>query len=479
MVAHERPPRRRSLGDPPENVGGSPQLSGGVRSGSLMDMSTTDLSPTTAPAPVSSVKDLAGATKADRNRAIDLYRALAMLAVSIGHWAAIVMSTDADGDLVTGNALEFAPSMSWITWILQVMPLFFVVGGFSSAMSLDSHNGRGGRPQDWVAARLRRMLAPTITLAAVWLVGLAVATAAGAGAYAAAGATAAAIPLWFLANYTIDTAIAPYVLPAFRERPGLVVGATLTVFGLIELARFADVPYLPQVNWVIGWLLFQMAGFAWRDGLLPTGRAMGAVAAGLWTAAVAAVTLGPWPTAMVHFPGLENSPTHPPTIALLLFGAAYSATAIAVAPRISSWLASHKGAWSAVVAANGVALSVYLWHFTAAVIAGAAFFAAGWLPTADVGTTAWWMQKLPLMGASAVILAAIVAMVSGTERRALLAPRAAFNGGQILMLSTAAATSAAVKAWANGSVAAATVGMTVVVIVWFGVLRPAATAEAL
>ena len=87
-----------------------------------------------------------------------------MLAVSIGHWAAIVMSTDADGDLVTGNALEFAPSMSWITWILQVMPLFFVVGGFSSAMSLDSHNGRGGRPQDWVAARLRRMLAPTTTL---------------------------------------------------------------------------------------------------------------------------------------------------------------------------------------------------------------------------------------------------------------------------------------------------------------------------
>ena len=120
-------------------------------------MSTTLLSPTTGSAPATSVKDLAGAAKADRNRAIDLYRALAMLAVSIGHWAAIVMTTDADGELVTGNALEFAPSMSWLTWILQVMPLFFVVGGFSSAMSLDSHNAKGGRPQDWVAARLRRM----------------------------------------------------------------------------------------------------------------------------------------------------------------------------------------------------------------------------------------------------------------------------------------------------------------------------------
>lgn len=442
-------------------------------------MSTTHLSPTTDSVAVASVKDLAGATKADRNRAIDLYRALAMLAVSVGHWAAIVMTTDADGDLVTGNALEFAPSMSWLTWLLQVMPLFFVVGGFSSAMSLDSHNAQRGRPQDWVAARLRRMLAPTITLAAVWLVGLAVATAAGVGAYAAAGATAAAIPLWFLANYTIDTAIAPYVLPAFRRRPGLVVGGTLGVFGLIEIARFADVAYLPHVNWVIGWLLFQMAGFAWRDGLLPTGRGMVLTASALWAGAIAAVTLGPWPTAMVHFPGLENSPTHPPTVALLLFGGAYAATAIAVAPRVSDWLARHAKAWSAVVAANGVALSVYLWHFTAAVIAGAAFFAAGWLPTAEVGTAAWWIQKLPLMGASALILAAIVAMVSGTERRALLAPRAAFNGGQILMLSTAAGTSAAVKAWANGSVAAATLGMVVLLVVWFGALRPAPVEAAL
>ncbi|MEM7288097.1 MAG: acyltransferase [Actinomycetota bacterium] len=441
-------------------------------------MTTTPPSPTTPSTPTASVKDLAGATKADRNRAIDLYRAVAMIAVSVGHWAAIVMTTDADGELVTGNALEFAPSMSWLTWILQVMPLFFVVGGFSSAMSLDSHNARGGRPQDWVAARLRRMLAPTITLAGVWLVGLAVATAAGAGAYAAAGATAAAIPLWFLANYTIDTAIAPYVLPAFRKRPVLVAGGTVTAFGFIELARFADVPYLPHVNWVIGWLLFQMAGFAWRDGLLPTGRAMAVTAAGLWAAAIAAVTLGPWPTAMVHFPGLENSPTHPPTVALLLFGAAYSATAVAVAPRVSDWLARHGGAWSAVVAANGVALSVYLWHFTAAVIAGATFFAAGWLPTADVGTAAWWIQKLPLMGASAVVLAVIVAMVSGTERRALLAPRAAFDGGQALMLATAAGTSAAVKAWANGSVAAAAVGMTVVLVIWFGVLKPSATEPA-
>lgn len=440
-------------------------------------MTTTPMSPPPRSTATASLSELAGAAKPDRNRAIDAYRAVAMLAVSVGHWAAIVMSTDDEGDLVTGNALQFAPSMSWLTWILQVMPLFFVVGGFSSAMSLDAHHAAGGRPQDWVAARLRRMLAPTITLAGAWLAGLAVATAAGVGHYAAAAATAAAIPLWFLANYTIDTALAPYVLPAFRKRPALVGALTLSVFCTVEAARFAGVAHLPHINWVIGWLLFQMAGFAWRDGLLPTGRTLVFGTVGLWFAALSAVTWGPWPTAMVHFPGLENSPTHPPSLALLLFGAAYAATAVAAAPTVSRWLATHERAWTAIVAANAVALSVYLWHFTAAVIAGAGFFVAGWLPTAAVGSAAWWVQKLPLMAASAVVLAGIVAVVSGAERRALLAPRAPFRGGQVLMLATAAITSASVKAWANGSVEAATIGMAVLVLVWLTLLRPAQPQE--
>lgn len=422
--------------------------------------------------PKLSLSDLAGAARPDRNRAIDLYRVLAMIAVSIGHWAAIVMNTDAGGELVTGNALEYAPSLSWLSWALQVMPLFFVVGGFASAMSLDSHTSRGGRPQDWVAARLRRMVSPTLALAGFWLIAVSAAYAAGYGHLGAAAATASAIPLWFLSNYTIDTALAPYVLPAFRRRPALVAGGTLGAFAAIEFARFADVPYLPHVNWVIGWLLFQMAGFAWRDGLLPTGYRMLALSASLWTAAIVAVVAGPWPVAMVHFPGLENSPTHPPTVALLLFGFAYSSTAVALAPSISDWLARNRRAWAVVVGANSVALSVYLWHFTAAVATGALFYAAGWLPTADVGTGLWWLQKLPVMAVSTVVLAGIVAVASPTERKALLAPRTQFRGSQAGMLATAAAISVAVKLWANGTPVEAVGAMAAVLVLWIAILRP-------
>jgi len=445
-------------------------------------MTTTGFAPTPTPTPAPSPSKqtlgaLAGAAKADRNRAVDFYRAVAMLAVSFGHWAAIAVGFDEFGGLAVGNALEYRPGLSWITWVLQVMPLFFVVGGFSSAMSLDSHAARDGRPQDWVIARLRRMLAPTAVLGGTWLAVVAIASAVGFGNYAMLGLTAAAIPLWFLANYTIDTAIAPYVLPLFRRNPRVFMAVALGLFGAIEVSRFAGVPFLPQINWVLGWLLFQIGGFAWRDAMLPSGRRLLAISGGLWAATIAAVAFGPWPVSMVNFPGLSHSPTAPPTIALLLFGAAYSSAAIAIAPTISAWLTRNTAAWKAVVAANSVALTVYLWHFTAAVAAVAILVAVGQVPTAVVGTFAWWVQKLPITGLSIVILAGIVALVSKVERRALLAPRSPWTGGQASMLFVAAAVSAAVKFWTHGSPVGAVVGCAVLCILWKTKIKPVAASD--
>jgi len=438
-------------------------------------MSICTDSPTT-PTSAPSLTDMAGAAKADRNRAIDFYRAIAMLAVAVGHWMAMNIAIDASGDLIAGNALEAAPGMAIMTWLFQVMPLFFVVGGFASAMSLDSFFRASDadaepRAHDWVIARMRRMLAPAVALASAWAAIIAAGFALGQGDLVAVGATAAAIPLWFLANYTIDTAIAPYVLPRFRSHPVALPAAGVTLFCLLEAARFAQIPYLPHLNWILGWLLFQIAGFAWRDGLLPTGKAMLATASGFWIAAITAVTVGPWPVSMVHFPGLENSPTHPPSLALMVFGAAYSCTAIAAAPAISNWLAERPKAWAAVVASNTVAMSVYLWHFTAAIAASAVFYVAGWLPTAAVGTLDWWIQKLPLMGASTLILVAIVAKVMPIERTALLATRTPWVGGSISMLVLAGVLSTALKQWAHGDFTIAAVCIAVVLVLWHGVIK--------
>ncbi|MCP5024886.1 MAG: acyltransferase [Actinomycetia bacterium] len=434
-------------------------------------MTTTTLPPSRGSSTKISAASLASHTRSDRNRAVDLYRVVAMVAVAIGHWLALVAVTGPDGELVTGNALEFVPSMAWVTWLLQVMPLFFVVGGFSSALSLDSHRARGGRPQDWVAARMRRMLAPAVVLAGVWLAILVAGTLVGVGALVGAGAIAAAIPLWFLANYTIDTALAPYLLPRFRHHPARLAVSLLGAFALFEALRFAGVPVLPHVNWVIGWLLFQVAGFAWCDGLLPAGRRLAAVGVALWGAAAAAVAFGPWPVAMVHHPGLENSPTHPPSLALLLFGAAFSTTALVFAPTVTAWLARSPKAWTAVVAANSAAMSIYLWHMTAAVAATAVFHALGLVPSVTVGSADWWLAKGPMIGLSMLILAPIVAVVAKVERRALLAPRQPWPGGAASMMVVAAVISIAVKLWSGGGVVRVAIGTTVLLIVWFGWLR--------
>ena len=405
--------------------------------------------PTSHPPRLSS-SEAARLTPADRNRAVDLYRAVAMIVVAVGHWLGMVMVFQG-GELEAGNLLDFSPEYGWITWIGQVMPLFFFVGGFASATSLLSAERRGMRPSDWVVTRLHRMVTPAAVLAGFWIAALAIAALLGGFGMAALGAVGAAIPLWFLANYTIDTALAPFTFRWFRARPAVLVGALVVLFTLGEAASFAEVPVLGQLNWVVGWLGFQVAGFAWQQGRLPTGRRLTLLAGSAWAVAIGVVALGPWPSVMLHHGGLERSPTHPPSTALLFFGLAYSLTAAALAPLVDRFLARSARAWQLTIAANGVAMSVYLWHMTAAVIAGGIALGVGLIPAVEPGTSAWWATKLPFLIVNAIVLLPIVRLVAPIEQRALLGGGRTWRGGTASMLATAAVLSISVKSWSSSS----------------------------
>ena len=400
-----------------------------------------------------------------RNRAVDLYRAAAMAVVALGHWLGMVAVLD-DGELVGGNLLDFSPEYSWITWIGQVMPLFFFVGGFASATSLRSAERKGVPPADWIATRLHRMVTPAAALAGFWLVALVLAGPLGGFGVASIGAAGAAIPLWFLANYTIDTALAPFTFRWFRSRPLVLVGALLAIFALGEAARFAGIPVLPQVNWIVGWLGFQIAGFAWQDGRLPTGRALAGLAATCWILAITAVNLGPWPAVMLHHGGLDHSPTHPPSTALLLFGFAYSFTAAAFAPAVTRWLERSPRAWRTTIAANVVSMSVYLWHMTAAVVVAALAYLIGGLPSVEPGTSAWWATKVPFLLLNLAVLVPIVRRVAPIEQRALLGGTIRWRWGLGSMLAVAALLSISVKAWSSPQPAVLVAGLVGTLCTW-------------
>ena len=88
-----------------------------------------------------SASEIAAATPADRDRWVDALRVGSLLVVILGHWLMVAITPD--GRIT--NALTVVPSLQPLTWVLQVMPIFFLVGGVAHAHTLESLERR--RPQ--------------------------------------------------------------------------------------------------------------------------------------------------------------------------------------------------------------------------------------------------------------------------------------------------------------------------------------------
>src|SRR5262249_60467167 len=79
--------------------------------------------------------ELADRTPSSRNRYVDFLRAISMLVVTVGHWLAAAPYFDATRALTTAPILTVSPWTAWLTWIVQVMPIFFIVGGYANGGS--------------------------------------------------------------------------------------------------------------------------------------------------------------------------------------------------------------------------------------------------------------------------------------------------------------------------------------------------------
>ena len=82
----------------------------------------------------SAAREMAERTPPERNRYVDFLRALSIGAVIIGHWL-IAAPFYEGGKPQLGHMLSISPWTQWLTWGFQVMPVFFMVGGYSNAAS--------------------------------------------------------------------------------------------------------------------------------------------------------------------------------------------------------------------------------------------------------------------------------------------------------------------------------------------------------
>ena len=81
---------------------------------------------------MSDLSGLAEATPSNRDRYVDFLRAFSIVAVVLGHFFIALIDWE-DESIFVHNAVGHQSGLWLVTWMLQVMPIFFV-GGFANAM---------------------------------------------------------------------------------------------------------------------------------------------------------------------------------------------------------------------------------------------------------------------------------------------------------------------------------------------------------
>ncbi|MFV0633029.1 acyltransferase family protein [Demequina sp.] len=372
---------------------------------------------------MASLSELAARTPASRDRYIDFLRVASLGGVIVGHFMMAVLVIGDDGSFSFTNILEVEPWTRWMTLVLQVMPIFFAVGGFSHAVALRSLRARGGGYADFVSERIGRLVRPALAFITVWaVVAIVVDLTTDGDAQAGAVLQIAGQLVWFIGIYLIAASLAPLMLRA-HERWGM---AALAALGLavvaVDVARLAfDVPFVMWLNFAFVWLAVHQLGFFYADGAADRvgPRRLGGTMLVLGCVALAAlVGLGPYGIAMVSFGGEELSNLTPPTVALLAFAVAQQGALLMVRDPLRRWL-DRPRAWKGVIAAGSVAMTAYLWHFTALILVLAGQYLLGIGP--EGGTGAWWLLKLVELVPFALLLVALIALFRRFER----APRRA------------------------------------------------------
>ena len=366
----------------------------------------------------SQAKSLAEKTPTERNRYVDFLRAVSILMVVTGHWL-VAAPWMQDGNFVAGDLLEMRPETQWLTWVFQVMPIFFIVGGYANGVSLESAQRKGTRYAGWLAGRLHRLVTPLLGLLLGWgVLALALYFSGVEGDTTRLVTRAALIPTWFLAIYIAIVMLAPLTYRAWRRWGIASLLGLAAMAALVDVAFFvADQRWLGWTQYFWVWLTVHQLGFAWRDGRLGSPLRLLAWSvlgfATLW----ALIFNGPYPFAMVGSPDESLSNTLPPKITLIALGVCQFGLLLSVEAPMRRLLSSVR-VWAATVLINSMIMTLYLWHITVMIVVVViAYFAASGVLALEPGTSQWWASRPLWILALYVILLPLTFALSALERR--------------------------------------------------------------
>ena len=366
----------------------------------------------------SQASSLASQTPQERNRYVDFLRSVSILMVITGHWM-IATAYYVDGNLTQGHLLKSEPQTQWLTWIFQVMPIFFIVGGYANAVSLESARRKQVAYAGWLAARLNRLISPLLVLLFFWAALAIVMKFSGVGAGTIQYASQAAlIPIWFLAIYIMVVILAPVTYRFWQQYGFTSFWIFVGIAILVDLAFFVlDLQWMGWSNYFWVWLAVHHLGFAWRDGRIGNpGKLLLCSGLGLATLSLL-IFVGPYPFAMVGSPDEGLSNTLPPKVTLLALAVFQFGLLLSIEKPMRRALDNLR-LWTATVLINSMIMSVYLWHITIMVIfVSLLYLVDGFGLRLEPGTTEWWLSRPVWIAALYILLLPVALLVSPFERR--------------------------------------------------------------
>lgn len=349
--------------------------------------------------------------RASRDRAVDLTRAACLVVVVGLHVMMAGITVGSEGLAIT-NSLDGHPNFAWSTWVVQVMPLFFVMGGFSALLAWRRQRERGVQASTYVRDRVARLARPALlplglvgfTLAILGIIGLPDSVLTDVGFRIGQ-------PLWFLAVYLGCSGLVPLMARLHERAPwATLLGLLVGVMAVDTVALLTAQPLIGALNLLFVWIFIQQLGFCLADGWFDWRRrwmlgASGLAAFGVLLAMV--VVIG-------YSPDMYDN-LNPPTAAILVLGVGQTLLFAWLRPWLAR-LAERPTLAGVSDAINRNAMQIYLWHVPVIVLLAVVLVVAG-APFPEPLSGEWWQSRPPFLVAVALLLIPIVIGVAWLERR--------------------------------------------------------------
>ncbi|NYF09214.1 hypothetical protein HDC94_000370 [Leifsonia sp. AK011] len=338
-----------------------------------------------------------------RDLTLDLARVFCVLLVVLIHLLMVGVGVGPDGELIaqtpTESPVGAAPWFPLATWAGQIMPLFFVVGGFASITAWRSLTRRGGTAADYVRNRVLRLAQPALPLYIFYVVVIGAAMLlAVAPELVQLAVQGAASPLWFLAAYTLCQALVPFMVAWHTRAPRATLVVLLAGAIVVDAVRYGTgIQQVGLLNLFFVWLLVQQLGFWYADGWFGRRPAwqLVLIAVVAYASLIPLTTWGPYSDNM-----LTN--LNPPTLPLVALAVAQACVLRLLRPALAALMNTH-AARAVVFLAGTRLMTIYLWHLPVIlIITGITLLIPGAAP--EPGSAVWWWSR-PLL--YVLVLAAV------------------------------------------------------------------------